>query len=164
MKAIFVGLLVFACAVSGFAAETQLNETVTSGTVVMTALTLDNGTIMGSPNIWVLRVTWTSDSAGNAVATSPAIFGHALEVVTIPNDGATSPSANYDVAVNHRGKDILEGRGANRSASAIEWELPFIHDDDTSDSTPKTVYGQVQIHITNAGAANGGVLEIPFRR
>lgn len=49
----------------------------------------------------------------------PAFEGRLLAISTTP--GVTNPTANYDITVvDQYGHDVLEGVGANRSASAAE--------------------------------------------
>ncbi len=55
----------------------------------------------------------------------PAFEGRLLALGTAP--GVTNPTANYDLTViDQFGRDVLEGVGANRSASATE-KVPIVY-------------------------------------
>lgn len=55
----------------------------------------------------------------------PAFEGRLLALATAP--GVTNPTANYDLTVvDQFGRDVLEGVGANRSASATE-KVPIVY-------------------------------------
>lgn len=55
----------------------------------------------------------------------PAFEGRLLALATAP--GTTNPTANYDLTcLDQFGRDVLEGVGANRSASATE-KVPIVY-------------------------------------
>lgn len=66
-------------------------------------------------------VAWTSDAAGDATGSTSGVFnGRVLAVVTDP-DGTDAPTALYDVTMTDEDSvDVLNGTGADRSATAIE--------------------------------------------
>ena len=72
-------------------------------------------------NVRVVRVTWTADASDFSVPSLvlPNLGGKLLALET--NPGATAPTASYDIAVtDQQGHDVLQGVGANRSATATE--------------------------------------------
>ena len=71
--------------------------------------------------IRIVRVNWTADSADGSVPSLvfPAFGGRLLALET--NPGATAPTTLYDMVLNDgHGHDVLQGVGANRSATATE--------------------------------------------
>lgn len=74
----------------------------------------------------VIAVVVASSSDGSVPDTVlPAFEGALLAIATTP--GVTNPTALYDITVvDQYGHDVLEGVGANRSASAAE-KVPVVY-------------------------------------
>ena len=99
---------------------------------------------------------WLSDGAGAADATTTAKFdGVLLLIATVPDGGATAPDVDYDLVLkNADGIDILAAQGLNRSQTLTQ----FIN------SGMGALAGEtLTLGITNAGAANGGLVYVYLR-
>lgn len=97
---------------------------------------------------------WTS-TAGGAVEDNESVeqvADRVLQVETIPSATA-APTADYDVTLEDgNGVDMLQGQGANRSASAAEG---VVFDTPTIITTRAMV-----LKVTNAGNAKSGTVRI----
>lgn len=131
-------------------------QTVTSGSLTLTV----DGSGVKDGALQMATLDWLSDASGNVVATTNKIEGTLERFVFIPDDGATSPTANYDVVVNDVNSiDVLSSKGANLSQSATTQHNTF----DASAVLPMACKGTLTLSITNAGNANGGVIRIYWR-
>ena len=133
-------------------------DTVTSGT-------LTHEVDVTQYNTRVDTLDWLSDASGNVVATLTGVRGTIKRIVINPDDGATSPTASYDMTLTDQdGVDLLGGLGANVSASATT-DFPSVTTDSASSTTvPRPTVGDLDLAITNAGAANGGIVRVFLRR
>ncbi|MFW5871248.1 MAG: hypothetical protein ACOCVH_02050 [Verrucomicrobiota bacterium] len=119
-----------------------------------------------------------SDASGYVVDNSTSAYGYLERVTIVPDSGATSPTANYDVEIRDvTGVDILLGLGEDRSASASEVLLFDQHDGvgvtsptatlDTNHSAVPwrvPVHGKLQLYIDDMGAANGCQIWVVIRK
>lgn len=117
-----------------------------------------------SVDVDVVVLAWTS-SAGGAVngILSRKVAGVLAAVEFIPGSGAAQPSNNYDVQVkSEAGFDLLAGRGANRSDSAVERFRPGAtqHDGTTASVGDVVVNEQLELDVQNAGDSKTGTVRI----
>jgi hypothetical protein len=117
------------------------------------------GSYTSNPNLVnSMTLSWTSDSSGDATATTGAIFGTILRVAT--NPGATAPTDNYDVTLSDAdGFDILYGLGANRDTANTESISPV----DPVSGVPPVVAGPLSLSVSSAGASKVGTVVIYYR-
>lgn len=96
-----------------------------------------------------IKWTWTASAGGAADGTTTnGFYGQVLAMVTIP-DGTTAPTDNYDITIaDGDGFDVMQGVGANRDTANTETAVP---------TTDSPVYGQLTLHVTNAGSGGKGV-------
>lgn len=123
----------------------------------------------------MVTFTWTSNSSGAVTNNDAVVYGKIVKVAFDPGDGATSPTANYDVTISDSlGSDLLLGLGANKSQSAVE-TLNFVQNS-TIFSTTTLVqavntnnyfypwcsycFGTLTLGVTNAGASKQGVITL----
>jgi len=94
-----------------------------------------------------VKFAWTADAAGNAsVTTTTDYFGTVYSLVTTP--GTPIPLGNYDIQVTDAdGYDILQGVGANRGNSTIQYANP---------GAGSIAFGNLTLSVTNAGNATQG--------
>ena len=95
---------------------------------------------------------WTS-SAGGAVSEvfSDFLYGIVNRAVFVPDGGGTQPTNLYDVLLkDDHGFDVLEGLAANRSNVNTEEVTPT--------SLRRVIASRLELAITNAGAAKGGLV------
>ncbi len=70
-----------------------------------------------------IKFVWVSDDAAGTAsgATTFETIGQPVRWTTVPNGGGTAPTAAYDLTLkDQNGIDILNGLGADRSATATE--------------------------------------------
>jgi hypothetical protein len=134
--------------------------TVTSGTVTIVA---DNTSPNARDYLNCYTVDWLSDSGGNVTASIDELRGTIERIVFNPDDGATSPTNNYDMTLNDQdGIDTLNGKGANLSQSTASSTISTEGDGTTN--IPMAVSGTLSLAITNAGNAKGGIIRVYIRR
>lgn len=139
-----MGILLLSVAVLIAASGIAAAQSATSGTAVLS--TAKTGSLK------VYRWDCTSDASGDVVSAGATIKGKILKVVTIPSDGATSPTANYDVYLkDYKAYDVLGGLLINRSASAEEMVYPAAALGVTS--TTVVVFDPMQLVVSAAGAS-----------
>jgi len=132
------------------------------------AISVSTGTITvakqgRSDTINRLTIDWLSDASGNGLATVTELSGTVERVVFNPDDGATSPTASYDITLTDVDSvDILNGKGANLSQTATTSVTAMATDGTTP--RPMATSGDLTLTITSAGAARGGIIRIYFRR
>lgn len=152
-----LALIIFVFAFPAGAQQTAISTVNTSGTTTAVSQTWPGAALS------VASITWTSDAGGDAIASLGPLVGELVRVVTNPSDGATSPTASYDVTLTDQdGIDVLAGRAADRSATASESFTPM--SGDTTTSTPMALAGTHTLTVDNAGAARSGVLRLYLRR
>jgi hypothetical protein len=74
-------------------------------------------------DVVTLKFAWVSDdSAGTASGTTTfEAAGYPMRFTTVPSGGGTAPTALYDITLtDHNSLDLLNGLGADRSATATE--------------------------------------------
>lgn len=144
--------LLFICAVF-----TASADTVTSGSLTKTEI--------GAPGSFrCYTIDWLSDASGNCTADITGVQGEIMRFTVNPDDGATSPTNAYDMTLKDRdGVDILAGLGANLSNSTALSRVPLTGDGTTTTQRFVTL-GTLSLAITNAGAANGGILRVYVKR
>lgn len=165
MKKFIAVLFLAALAAQSWAASQTDTLATTSGTLSLTHVWSNNP-------IESYSLAWTSDASGNVVATVPGLDGWFERIATNPGDGATSPTANYDVTLTDAdGADVLTGKGANRSQADVEQFVSLIGNGtgahgltSANDYRPVAVLGDHTLTIASAGNAKSGVLKIYIRR
>jgi len=106
-----------------------------------------------------IELDWLSDGSGDVSGTTQNIAGYLLRVSFIPDSGGTQPSDLYDVELQDGDDiDLLNGAGANLSQSTATTLAPTI----AGDSLP-VVLGEIELVVSNAGAANGGTVVIYYQ-
>jgi len=76
------------------------------------------------------------------------------KVNIIPDGGGTAPTTLYDITIlDEGGRDILEGNGADCSATATEYL-------DQSDGLGNVSQSKLTLTIAAAGDAKGGIVEL----
>jgi len=106
-------------------------------------------------SITVYTINWTA-TAGGAVSANPfdVKVGHVIDVKFVPGTGGDAPDADYDVTlVDEDGIDLLNGTGANLSASApllVVFDPLLLHDSRQN----------FDVVVANAGNANKGTVII----
>lgn len=103
-------------------------------------------------------VSWTSTSGGAAAGTFINLYG-TIERVAFAPVAAASPTANYDVVLNDElSVDLLQGEGANQSATVAADAVPLIAEIVSSATTHHKVVvgGSCTLSVTNAGSAKQG--------
>lgn len=95
----------------------------------------------------VIAAVVASSTDGSIPDTAfPAFEGRLLALATAP--GVTNPTALYDITlVDQFGHDVLEGVGANRSASAAE-KVPIVYSG-TSNTPPVDESDTLTLKIAN---------------
>ena len=153
-------VLVGALLAFGLAAPTHA-LVVTSGTVTVAQAGAYTGQAL-PVELKVVSYSWTSAAAGQVTATLSEVEGEIVRFVVNPADGASSPSASYDMLINDGdGIDILGGQGSNLSQSANLNTTLMV----TNATLPLaiTTYGNLSLLITNAGNAKSGVIRFYIR-
>ena len=170
--AIIFALALLCASVQARETITSTDLTVTSGSVTLTKSVEVSGTgvYASYTGLILYSLNWTSDASGNVVATINDMDGTLVRAVTVPSDGATSPTANYDVTFSDSdGIDLLSGLGANRSQSTAE-NIPCmqVHVYDSASSTTlmaqPVIAGPAALAISNAGDEMKGVLKIYMKK
>lgn len=100
-----------------------------------------------------VKAVWVSDSDGAATgATTYTYDGLLYNFMSIPDGGGTAPTAAYDITLTDpNGVDLLQGAGADRSATAREYV-------NTSDGLGTVSEEKLTLTIANAGEAKGGTV------
>lgn len=104
-----------------------------------------------------LSLAWTCDAAGNVsgIPSTIAISGEVLRFAFVPSGGGTAPTALYDVTLlDSSGVDLMDGKGADRSATLAEQVLT---------TARMAVDGPVTLIVTNAGNAKQGLVTVYYR-
>ena len=158
---LFVAFMAFGS--GSFAATIARSVTATSGSLTMTKTT--NEYLSSPPTYELITLVWTSDASGNATVTVPNVIGEIRRIVTNPSDGATSPTADYDVTLKDADAvDVMVGQGANLSQSANKSFYGVTTDAISSQYIPITVYGDLSLAVTNAGNAKKGTIKLYLRK
>lgn len=120
-----------------------------AGTVTETAVT--------HTSVKKIKWDWLTDAAGQADATSVAVYnGEIIGVTTVPDGGGTQPTDLYDVTIKDSdGVDLLMGNGANRSNVNTEYI--------TQANTLAAVDSQLVLQVLNGGNAKGGIVYVYIR-
>lgn len=147
-------LLAGVLATSAVATESVVS---TNGTTTLSAPTEDNG-------VRKVTINWTSDASGDVSSSIKNVYGTLRRVVFAPVASA-SPTASYDIVINDiTGVDVLEGAGANLSATAATDAVPLVATTVQSgtayEGTKVVVAGNLDLAITNAGASKQGLLTL----
>lgn len=133
-----------------------------TGTVTLTRL--------GSRGAERVEIEWTTDQASGTVRETLGLDGYLERVVFVPdNDGASTPTANYDVKLMDASSfDLLTSAGLNRSQTATE-EAIFFPGTGTTATTGTQRYniGPVELQIDNASTSpstGSGIIRMYLRR
>jgi len=140
----------------------QATAQVGSPVVETTAGTNRATKITRGVGVTAIHIEWTSTAGGAYTATLDNLSGTVSRVCFAPV-AAASPTASYDVVVNDlAGVDVLEGEGANQSATAAADSVPLIAEVISSATTHNSVVtaGRLTLSITNAGASKQGEFTI----
>ena len=104
-------------------------------------------------------IAWTSAADGSyACTTAIPLLGRIDQFLTDPGSGAAAPDAAYDISLSgaSTGIDLDGGSLDNRSATASEPALPVLG--------VLWIFEKVTVAVSNAGAANSGVIYIDVER
>jgi hypothetical protein len=121
-------------------------------------------------SIMRLRVDWTSDSSGDASATTLLISGELIKGITNP-DGTDAPTDDYDITVkDEESFDILSGCEddlVDRDTANTE-EVYFLVLDQAGTPLAQSVHpvvcDKLTIAVASAGSAKKGRLNLYFRQ
>jgi len=107
-----------------------------------------------------VKAVWVSDdAAGTASGTSAfgyPVVGYLMRMTTVPDGGGTAPTALYDITVKDEdGLDILNGLGADRSATATEHKTNI-------DGLLFTAATTLTLAVAAAGNSKGGTVYLYF--
>lgn len=113
-----------------------------------------------------VTATWTSDSSGDATATTTEVVsGTLVKAITNPTDG---PTANYDIVItDDQSFNVLTTTDddlLNRHTTTTE-EVYFFVDDaaGTAQSTQPVTNSVLTFTVSNAGATKSGVVILFYR-
>jgi len=111
-----------------------------------------------------LIMDWLSDASGDVNGVlSGVISGEILRATFIPDGGGTAPTNLYDVTLEDEdGIDLVGGKGANLSNTVTTSIAPLIGDGTTT-NRPVAVDGTLELKVSNAGNAKGGIVSVYFR-
>ena len=101
-----------------------------------------------------IKFVWVSDDAAGTAsgATTFEVIGQPMQFITVPNGGGTAPTALYDVTLkDENGLDILNGLGADRSATATETKK-------ITDGLQTIVATTLTLAVAAAGNSKGGTI------
>lgn len=105
-----------------------------------------------------VSLAWVSDASGDVNGTTIPLMGTIQRITYVPNGGATAPTALYDVVMNDaESVDVLDGTGANLSATATSTAYPLLG---AGNNVPAIVSGLCTLVVTNAGSAKGGTVHL----
>ena len=110
-----------------------------------------------------VKFEWTSSTGGDATDTTTSSYdGIVYKIIIAPGSSDSTPSANYDVAVNDSdGYDILNGLGDNSSTGTT---VHYGTSTGGSAKTPLTaVSSTLSLAVSNAGSANTGEVIVYVR-
>ncbi len=99
-----------------------------------------------------IKIDWVSDdAAGTASGTLTGdVVGSLQRFTTVPSGGGTAPTAAYDITLkDEHGVDLLNGLGADRSATATESK-------GQSDGLLFTAATSLEFAVANAGNSKQG--------
>ena len=129
----------------------------TSGTLVVS-----QANVPGRLNhLRIITMSWTSDASGDVVSNIASLPnpGEIVRITFDPSDGATSPTASYDVVLtDFFGFDVLTGLGANLSQSATLETVPSVTA--SSFEWPVYTFGGLNLAVSNAGNVTQGVIRL----
>lgn len=102
-----------------------------------------------------IKWSWTSTAGGAAdLITNESYYGQVLALVTNPDD-VDAPTTLYDITVTDaEGYDVMQGAGANRSATATETAVP---------TATSAAHGKLTLNVTNAGDTKKGTAVLYIR-
>jgi len=132
-----------------------LDAAPTSGTSTITWTTYERADRTRAPwKLWMLD--WASNSDGIYQVTTDQIQGRLAWLVTNPDDGATSPTDNYDITILSNGIDLLGGAGLNRDEANNEFL--YVFGPGSGNVGHPLLIGDIEFNIENAGDERGGVI------
>jgi len=106
----------------------------------------------------------SDDAAGTASASTTRLNGVIGRVCFESDAGGTQPDDNWDVTLtDDTGFDILVGAGANVDRSATQCIVPMIQDSDGTNQSVVLIDDIIDLAVSNAGNAKGGIVHIYFR-
>ncbi len=111
-----------------------------------------------------ITLDWLSDSSGDVSGVfAEGVSGEILRVTFIPDGRGTAPTNLYDVTLEDEdGIDVLQTLGANLSSTVTTSIVPFIGDGTVTDK-PVAVDGKLELKVSNAGNAKGGIVQLYLR-
>ena len=103
----------------------------------------------------LIKWDWLATDGGVvSSATSNKYTGIITKVVIVPDGGGTAPTAAYDITIlDENSIDLLEGNGADCSATATEYL-------DQSDGLGNVSESTLTLTIASAGNAKGGIVYV----
>ena len=105
----------------------------------------------------MIKWDWLSTDAGVVSSASSAKgTGAVIKAVIVPDGGGTAPTTLYDLTIlDENGVDVLDGNGADCSATATEY-LEY------GDGLGGVVDSTLTLTIANAGDAKGGLVYLYY--
>ena len=103
-----------------------------------------------------VRIDWTSDQATGTVRDTLGLDGYLERAIFVPdNDGASTPTANYDVTIDDVGEfDWLSNSGLDRSATSVEEEMFFpATGSSATTGTQRYNVGPLDLKVDNASTS-----------
>ncbi len=129
------------------------------------ALGVGGGTVSvdTTKNVQRYDIDWASDATSTCLVAIPSVEGTIYRVSFIPDDGATSPTADYTATLLDQDDiDLLQGEGTGFSDSAAADLLPRIVSGDgtTTLTLPVVVSGDLELNLAATGASRGGTVRL----
>ena len=112
-----------------------------------------------------VTLDWASDAAGAVNGTkTKALSGVISRVVFVPDSGGTQPTNLYDVTLEDEdGLDVLNGKGADLSNTTKSQTDVGVTDGTAGNFSGMAVDGLLELKVTNAGNAKGGLVILYMR-
>ena len=125
------------------------------------------GTVITTEQEWTsmkkVKFEWTSSSTGAATDTTDVSYsGLVYKVIIAPGSSDSTPSPNYDVAINDDdGYDLLDGLGTDSSTGTT---VHYGTSTGGDSKTPLTaVSSKLNLAVSDAGDSNTGEVIVYIR-
>ena len=107
---------------------------------------------------------WTSDASGDCTGNLKSLSGEIVRVGFAPSTDS-APSSNYDIVLNdEEGFDVLNGAGANLSATVKAQYFPAMVDYLVGYAIPVAFDGILSLVVSNAGNVKKGKIILHIRK
>jgi hypothetical protein len=106
----------------------------------------------------IIQADWTTGAGQHAVSDTLTLAGLLYGIASKP--GSPTPSDGYGITLtNPAGLDVLQGRGAGRSGSTVQWVESCV-----SDSLPTPISGAHVLKLSDVGSDTAGTAWLLVRR